>query len=145
MKSIFSILVAILFISIISCQKQSTLNEELSVEDLESVEGMEEAFEKANIYNDSLIWCLENNTNCVQEFIDYCDDIYHEQDGLYESHHNNYSHNNIEDDHHHGAVSNHSHGDSMHDEEEEEELHGHNLENFTMMIELRELHESIYH
>lgn len=151
MKSIFTILVAVLFISIISCQKQSNLNEELSLEDLEATEGMEEAYEKAIIYNDSLIWCLENNSICEEEFLNYCDDIYHEQDGLYEFHHNNYSHNNMEDDHHHGAVSDHHHGNSMnddsgeHNEEEGEENHGHSLENYTMMMDLRELHNSTYH
>ena len=142
MKYTLTLLIGIL--TVYSCQKESTLNKELSDADKLAVEGMETGYETAKLYNDSLVWCNDTSNNCDETFKSYCDSIYHEFDDLYEMHHNNYSHNNMEDDHHHSAMSSHHHGNEEHDEDDEDEHHGHTIESHTMMEELRELHK-IYH
>lgn len=139
---IFASLLSIGFIT--SCHKESDLFTELSAEDELATEGMEEAFETAKLYNDSLIWCDDPNHNCTQTFIDYCDSIFHHHDNEYDTHHNNYSHNNVDDDHHHSAVSQHHHGKIEHHGEDDDEHHGHNQESHNEMNELREHHKP-YH
>jgi hypothetical protein len=129
---------------IVGCQKESELFEELSIEDKLAAEGMEESFEIAKLYNDSLIWCNDTNQTCTQIFIDYCDSIYHSHDEQYNINHDVYSHNNVDDDHHHSAVSQHHHGAIEHHEEDEGEHHGHNQESHNEMNELREYH-LLYH
>tara|TARA_B100000508_G_C11456100_1_gene276813 strand:- start:1662 stop:2072 length:411 start_codon:yes stop_codon:yes gene_type:complete len=129
---------------LISCQKESNLNRELSEADKVALEGMEEGYETAKLYNDSLVWCNNISNNCSKNFKAYCDSIYHEFDDSYEMHHDNYSHNNLEDDHHHSAISEHKHGNDEHGDGEDDDQHGHNIESHYKMEDLRKMHKT-YH
>lgn len=126
----------------VSCEKEGNLNKELSDSDKLAIEGMEEGYEIAKLYNDSLIWCSDTSNNCAPSFKEYCDSIYHVFDNLYEMHHNNYSHNNLEDDHHHSSMSEHHHGNEVH--EEANGVHGHTTESYNLMMLIRESHKP-YH
>jgi hypothetical protein len=141
MKNIMVLLFGLLVI--VSCQKESNLNKELSDSDKLVIEYMEEDYKIAKLYNDSLIWCNDTSNNCASSFTEYCDSIFHVFDDLYEMHHNNYSHNNMEDDHHHSSMSEH-HLENQVREEGNEEHQGHTLESYIMMTILRENHKP-YH
>jgi len=143
MKTIVSIIAIVAMVGILSCQKESDLIAELSPADELASEGMEEAYEAAKLYNDSLVWCDDTNHQCTAMFIDYCDSLFHAHDSSYNDHHANYSHNNVDDDHHHNANSQHHHGQVEHGEDEEEH-HGHNQESHQAMIMLRDFH-GLYH
>ena len=136
-------LTLILALGVVGCQEDSDLAKELSPEDELAAEGMEEAFETAELYNDSLIWC-DTTLSCTPLFINYCDGIFHHHDELFDFHHDNYSHNNVDDDHHHGPVSQHHHGDMVHHDDGGGGHHGHSIHNHEEMNELKEDHKP-YH
>ena len=137
----------------IACDKDDFFDE-IPQSDLIALEGMGEALEHAELYNDSLSLCGTELT-CDEDLIAHYDNEFHHFDGLFSEHHNNYSHNNIGDDHHHDGDRNIRHGwmmndhdDEEHDddEEEDEDEHefGHDLDSYKMMLELREIHESVH-
>jgi len=142
MKTTMLAIAAALLLSY-GCQDETDLFTEHSEADEIATEAMEEAFEGATLYNDSLVHCSETG-NCSDAFIQYCDSLFHEFDEEYDHNHEAYSHNNSSDDHHHGATSEHHHGKIEHHEDEGEEHHGHSIESETEMQHLRELHKN-YH
>jgi hypothetical protein len=145
MKTVYSIFVFISIFAMVSCDKESDLNQELSAADKVAAEGMEEAYESTRVYNDSLVWCDNSGSTCSLEFVNYCDSLYHNFDEEYNYHHNNYSHNNVGDDHHHSAMSMHNHGsNNQHGEGGEEGGHGHSIHGHNEMTELHALHQG-YH
>lgn len=115
--------------------------------DLIALEGMEEAYERALLFNDSLITCSNESMDCDLATITHYDELFHQFEEMFNTHHSNYSHNNIEDDHHHELNRNIRHGSMMnHDEDEDEDEHGyeHNMETFERMMDLIALHEEIH-
>lgn len=141
MKSKFFIpMILIITGMAMSCQKSNSF-QELSPEDILAAEEMEKAYETAKVYNDSLIWCVENNLDCNDEFIAYCDSIVDFNAEQYDFHHGNYSHNNDEDDHDHHGNSNEFH-DGMMGHDDDHAVH--NLESHETMEDLMQNH-SDYH
>ena len=149
MKSITMIFFLSL-IFLIACNKDEFF--EIQPEsDHEALEGMEETYEKALTYNDSLMFCSIDPNICDEETMSHYDDLFHEFDDMFDIHHGEYSHNNVADDHHHegdhnvrhGWISHHDDG-GHHGGEEEEHHYEHNLETLEMMMELREMHELVH-
>ena len=124
----------------LSCQKNNFT--ELSAEDALASEEMEKAYNTAKVYNDSLIWCAENNPDCSDEFIAYCDSIVDSNEEQYDFHHGNYSHNNDEDDHDHHGNSNEGHEGMMDGHNPNHAIH--NLESHEAMEDLMQNHTE-YH
>jgi hypothetical protein len=122
-----------------SCEKNNF--NELSSEDAFAAEEMEKAYNTAKVYNDSLIWCEENNPQCSDEFIAYCDSIVDSNGDQYDFHHGNYSHGNDEDDHDHHGNSNEQH-DGMMGHTPNHSIH--NLESHEAMEDLMQNHDE-YH
>lgn len=142
-NSILLILAAIVVLS--SCNKESDLADALSAEDEVATEGMEAAYGEAKLYNDSLIWCVDTNLACTNDFTAYCDSIFHASDSLYMMHHEDYSHNNMSDDHHHSNVNGHEHGMvEDHEEDPDGDHYEHSIETLEQMQQLRADHTA-YH
>jgi len=134
-----------------ACETEDTLFEVMPQSDIIALEGMDESFNLASIYNDSLAFCADELLECDSETLAHYDDIYHQHDDLFELHHQNYSHNNMDDDHHHEGNNNIMHGDMMghdgdddHDDGDGDHEMGHTMETFEMMMELREHHDEIH-
>ena len=143
------ILLATLFI--IACNKDNDLFEIMPQSDIEALEGMETAYESALAYNDSLILCADNQGTCDPLTIAHYDEQFHQFDDMFNLHHNNYSHNNMGDDHHHEGGNNIRHGwmmgdhdDDGHDDDDDDHEYDHDMDNFEMMNELREMHELVH-
>lgn len=140
-------IVFILSISfIVACQKDNDQFIPMSDSDLAALEGMDEAYEIAFRYNDSLNLCSTNPQNCDSAIVAQYDEYYHHFDEMFNSHHGNYSHNNSCDDHHHqGGNSIHHNGmmDSYHNDGHEHNYE-HNMESLELMIQLREMHEGVH-
>lgn len=149
MKSKYLIFPVIIFL-LFACNKENTLFEVTSENDLIALEGMEEAYERASQYNDSLMLCFNESMDCDLVIQMHFDERFHQFEGQFDMHHANYSHNNTEDDHHHEVNRNIRHGSMMNDHDEEENEneaeHGyeHNMDSFEMMTDLREIHEAIH-
>jgi len=127
---------------LLACNKDNDLFDIMSTSDLAALEGMDEAYDNALLYNDSLQLCSDEPTSCDSVTIAHYDEFFHQFDEMFNFHHGNYSHNNICDDHHHEGVNNVHHNGMMgHDNEHEYE---HNMESLELMMELREIHEGIH-
>lgn len=134
--TIYSVLIILIMAT--ACQKDNF--NELSAADQKAFEDMEEALDKAHLYNDSLVHCNDAGTACSQQYIEYCDSMFHSYVNQWSSHHNNYSHDNDHDDHHHDGHGMHHHGNhNNHDDSE-----GHHEYHHNMMDNLMEDHEP-YH
>lgn len=149
MKSIYLIFPVAIFL-LFACNEENNLFEVTPESDLIALEGMEEAYERASIYNDSLLICFNESMDCDLATQMHYDELFHQFEGQFDAHHANYSHNNLEDDHHHEGGQNIRHGSMMNDHgiggDENEDGHGyeHDVETLEMMMDLRELHEKIH-
>ncbi len=153
MKSKYFILVFSLSF-LFACNKDNDLFEIMQESDLAALEGMDEAYDNALVYNDSLQLCFDDPISCDSVTVAHFDGYFHQFDDMFNLHHENYSHNYIDDDHHHegghnvrhGSMGEHQEEDEHGEEEEGEEEHEyeHNLETLEMMMELREMHEAIH-
>jgi len=141
MKYIYPIFGVIIFL-IFACTKNDNLLDDLSESDLIALELMDEAYNGALLYNDSLRFCYMAPISCDSVTIYHHDKIFHQFDQMFEIHHSNYSHNNVGDDHHHEGEDNIRHGWMMHNDDG----HGyeHNLETWESMMEMREIHEEVH-
>lgn len=149
MKATYLILALGIFI-FFACNKDDDLFKIMPENDLIALEGMDEAYENALLYNDSLLFCSNEPTSCDSATMFYYDNLFHQFDEMFDTHHQNYSHNNVSDDHHHEEGHNIRHGWMMgHDGEEEhneEENHEyeHSMETFELMMHLKEMHDEIH-
>ncbi|MCB9326435.1 MAG: hypothetical protein H6571_22040 [Lewinellaceae bacterium] len=125
---------------LMACNKNK---DSLSEADLIALESMEEAYEKAVQYNESLVLCSDVATACDSITIAQYDELYHQFDSMFDYHHENYSHGNDFDDHRHegGSMINMNNNCCDHGDE-----HGydHNTETNEWMEELRLLHEPVH-
>ena len=64
---------------------------------------MEESFQSARVYNDSLAYCGNMDSLCAPEYVQYCDSMFHHYANEWNRHHNNYSHDRLNSDHHHNG------------------------------------------
>ncbi len=135
-----------------ACNKADDLFDIMPENDLIALEGMDEAYDNALIYNDSLLLCGTDPTTCDAAAIAHFDELFHQFDAMFDDHHENYTHNNMDDDHHHEGGHNVRHGWMMDEHHGEEDEHGdegdheyeHNMETLEMMMELREMHEGVH-
>ena len=139
MKRVNIWLLSIILLSI-SCQKNQSLNDDVSSTDLAAIEGMEKALEVAEQYNDSIFTCIDFNPNCEVEYLDNCDSLFHHYADDYEHHHNAYSHANNGDDHHHEYMNQNHHGNGMHGGQN----NGHSMQSMNQMDSLL-VHHQVYH
>lgn len=143
-RLLISILTIASIVIFIRCEKSNEGTNEISQEDISSIEGMEKSYDLAKQYDDSLLVCLDSNQFCEDGFVEYCDSLFHNYDERYEYHHNNYSHQNGNDDHHHEYMGQNEHGNGMHDGGNNQG-YMHDEESMNAMEELRELHDEHYH
>ncbi len=128
-----------------ACNKEDGLFKVMPETDLIALEGMGEAYENALLYNDSLLICTTGQMNCDEATISHYDELFHQFDEMFDSHHADYSHNNVGDDHHHEDGHSIRHGSMMHhDDGGEEHGYEHNMETTELMMDLREMHEGIH-
>ncbi len=129
-----------------ACNMENHLFEDMPEKDVMALEGMEEAYENALVYNDSLMYCTTGEISCDTDMPFYYDDLFHQFDEMFTLHHNNYSHNNTDDDHHHEQGHNILHGWMMNGHHMDENEHGyeHDIGSFEIMTVLRESHEDIH-
>jgi len=130
-----------------ACNKEEDFFMVIPETDLISLERMNEAYETALLYNDSLLVCSTDRINCDSATVFHYDDLFHQFDEMFDFYHENYSHNNVSDDHHHDGDYNIRHGGMMHHDDGEDhndDEHEHNMENFELMMNLREMHEGIH-
>lgn len=114
--------------------------DKLSKADQEALAGMESAYNNAKAFNDSIVYCSGAGQPCSQEYVEYCDSIFHHYESLWNQHHENYSHDNPHDDHHHDGHGMHQNGSANgHDNEA-----GHHQSQHDLMILLASQHEP-YH
>jgi hypothetical protein len=153
---VFALGIFILF----ACNKDDDLFKIMPESDLIALEGMDEAYEEALHYNDSLMLCVSEPLNCDSATMYHYDELFHQFDEMFDLHHGNYSHHNEADDHHHDGGANIWHGNMMghhnegghnedeggdeHGDEDEHEEYRHNRETFELMMHLRELHDEIH-
>jgi len=133
----------------IACDKDNFFDE-MSESDIVALEEMGEALEHAELYNDSLTLC-GTELICDDDLIAHYDKEFHHFEELFTEYHNGYSHNNIGDDHHHDGDRFIRHGwmmgghdDDDDDGDDDEHEFGHDMDSYEMMLELRELHESVH-
>ena len=127
-----------------ACNMEDDTHVELTEADLIALDGMEEAFESAVLYNDSLHFCSTEPLSCDSTTMLHYDALFHQFDEMFIHHHDNYSHNNNDDDHHHEAGNMIHHGGMTHHDDDEHDEYEHNDETYDMMRELREMHEGIH-
>jgi len=147
MKSKYIILVFGILL-LFACKNEEDHTEELSESDLIALEGMEENYEAALRYNDSLAFCMNGTLDCDSSTMLHYDEMFHQFDDMFNFHHENFSHNNDDDDHHHDDGQTVWHGNMMGHggDPHEDDGHGyeHNNETFEEMMHLRELHDEIH-
>lgn len=146
MKSTY-LLIAFGILLIFACNMEDDHFEITPESDLAALEGMDQAYDRALAYNDSLIVCDSEPNSCDSTSMRHYDEMFHQFDEMFNEHHGNYSHNNVDDDHHHQEGRNVRHGDMMnHDDDHGDESHEyeHNMETFEEMIHLREIHEDVH-
>lgn len=140
-------IVFILSISILfTCQKDSDLIKVMPETDLLALEGMNEAYESALRYNDSLQLCYDDPITYDSVRMTHCDAFYHQFDEKFNFHHGNYSHNNSCDDHHHegGNITHHNGMMNSAHNGEHNHTYQHNMESWELMLQLREMHKSVH-
>jgi len=141
MKTIAAVLIVFLSIGLIACD--TNMEDPLSLDDIAALAGMEAAFTKAKIYNDSLQAYVDNTGVNNDAFCHHYDSVFHHNDSLYGVHHKRYSHQNNGDDHaandwHMGSGWMNGMG-NMHGGMQGSGQHGYNSNNCTMAnIELME-------
>ena len=157
-----TILVSVFSIFLLfACNKEDDLFTVLPESDLVALQGMEDAYDNALMYNDSMLLCTDQPT-CNDAMMMHYDEMFHQFDEMFDMHHGNYSHDNMDDDHHHEGGQNVWHGDMMngHDnhgqdnhgqgnnghDDNDGDGHGyeHNMETFQMMMDLREMHKQVH-
>lgn len=140
MKTSKIVIIAILGLSVglFSCNDDDMHNG-LSQEDLESLNGLREAYTSAASENEDLKISVQQGD---ADGIHLHDSLFHHFKNLYEEHHNNYSHENGHDDHHHDSDGMHmgTNGMNGHDDQD-----GHHAEDHELMDGLMSDHESISH
>lgn len=152
MKSKYLMFIFLGFLVVFACNKEDDLFDMLSESDHEALEGMEEAFEAATRYNDSLTICINDFTSCDSVRMWHYDDMFHQFDEMFDHHHGEYSHNNHDDDHHHndghtiwhGGMMGHGDGHDDGGSDDDEHEYEHNNETFEAMRHLREMHDEIH-
>lgn len=97
----------------VSCQKDQAPNVEISSTDVTAIDGMEKSYTSALQYNDSIFNCMDFDPLCENEYLEYCDNMFHQYADEFENHHNNYSHANSGDDEHHNNMNHNDHGNGM--------------------------------
>ncbi len=80
--------------SFFACHKEDDLFKIIPETDLIALEGMDEAYETALLYNDSLLACSTDPTNCDSATMIHYDELFHQFEEMFDFHHENYSHNN---------------------------------------------------
>lgn len=143
MKSKYVILGLGIFL-LFACNKEDDLFDVMPETDRIALEGMDEAYENALVYNDSLLVCSTEPMSCDSATMIHYDEMFHQFDEMFDFHHANYSHNNVGDDHHHEGDHNIRHGWMMHHNDDEEHGYEHSIETFELMMDLREMHEDIH-
>lgn len=129
---IYSILI---IIAVAGCTKDDY--DKLSAADQEAFEGMEQASNKAQLYNDSLVYCDETSAPCSQAYIEHYDSMLHYYVNQWNYYHNNYNHDNGHCDHYHDGSGMHHHGHHNNHNNDE----GHYEYHHEMMDELINDHE----
>ncbi len=131
-----------------ACNKEDDQFKVISEDDIIALKGMDEAFQAASLYNDSLSMCVNDPIGCDSMTMFYYDEQFHQNDDLFEMHHENYSHNNVGDDHYHDGTNNIQNGGMMHNENDghnnEDHQFEHNQETLGLMMDLREMHDIIH-
>lgn len=140
MKTSKIVIIAILgmFIGLYSCNDDD-MHSELSQADLESLDGLREAYASGVNENESLKISVQKSD---AEGIHLHDSLFHHFENLYEEHHMNYSHENGHDDHHHDTEGMHMGSNVMNGHENQD---GHHAEDHELMDDLMNDHESITH
>lgn len=140
MKTVKLILVAIIGLSIVlySCDNDE-MNNELSQEDLEALNGLRDAYAGAFDANTALKGAVEQND---PDGMHFHDSVFHHFGNLFGEHHANYTHANQHDDHHHDEEGMHmgSNAMNMHSNED-----GHHGDDHELMDDLMSDHEAIQH
>lgn len=127
-----------LIVFIMGCHKDDF--DSLSQTDQEVLVGMIEAYDNAQNYNDSLIFCAGSDHPCSEDYIKYCDSLFHYHENLWYHHHDHYSHDTPHADHYHDGHGMHHHGHcNSHDDSE-----GHHESQHQEMEHLVDEHEP-YH
>lgn len=144
----FKYIVFILSFSfLLACQKDNDVLNQMTESDLVALEGMDEAYEIAFRYNDSLRLCSTVPQNCDSNMMAQYDEYFHHFDEMFNLHHGNYSHNNSCDDHHHEGGNNIHHHNGMmgscHNGAHEH-TYEHNMESLELMMQLRVMHEGFH-
>ncbi len=158
-------IIYLLLVSIIlfACSDSDELYDTYNIEDLQSLEGMSNAIELAEHYNDSLEICHQIPQSCDIASVKHYDEMFHYYEDQYNYHHSNYSHNNVSDDHHHANGQRVRHGWMMGDSHvEDKEVHGdpqdnmhpndneqshgyeHNMQSMDLMNDLIEHHQEVH-
>lgn len=127
-------------ITVASCQKINTEFSSISQQDVIAIEGMEKSYLDAVLYNDSIFYCLDSSLSCENEFIDYCDSLFHHYEDEYNLHHNSYSHLNAGDDHHHEYMNQNHHGNGTMGAQNQ----GHSIQSVNQMDSLLSYHLIIH-
>lgn len=113
------VMLPIVILAFYSCMKNRSFV--LSTADQAAFDGMNDAYELAYAYNDSL------KSSSDSTFIEYCDDMFHEHETNYNHHHGNYNHNEGHSDHgSNGGMMNGCCGGNNHDNDEAHHSYHHN-------------------
>jgi hypothetical protein len=97
MKTIKSILLAGIFVSLFACS--TNVEDIMTADDVAALQAMATAYTNAAEYNDSLASYINNTGITNDETNFYYDDMYHQYDSMFATNHAMYSHNNNGDDH----------------------------------------------
>lgn len=132
----------IILLVAIACKKDENKETEttLSPEEKSVFLDLQSAYQSANNYNDSLIFCHNTANHCPDVFKYHCDSFYHHYDSLFEHYHDSYDHTIEHCDHYHDGYGTHHRGNHHHHNYSE----GHHEHDHELMDELRQQHQ-YYH
>lgn len=120
------------FILMTNCKRKDDIDH-LSSSDQEYFEEMNQAYEQAKVYNDSLIYIQDEakQGEFSSEYREYCDSLFHHHENEWNHHHDQYSHDKKYCDHSHdggmmhGRKSRHQNHDytQSHHQHHHDEMH----------------------
>lgn len=139
-KLLISMLTIASILVFIRCEKNNEGTNEITQEDISAIEGMEKSLFTADQYNDSIFTCLDSSLFCEDEYLNYCDSLFHHYANEYEHHHGLYSHLNEGDDHHHESMGQNHHGNGMMGGQNQ----GHSIQSMNQMDSLLSYHNTFH-
>ena len=125
-----------------SCSKKENSPAVISASEQELLQGMENSYENARLYNDTLENIVQSE---YPEAYDYCDSAYHYFVNSFNSLHSLYPHTNEDADHYHDHMGIHMMDNMMEMMNETPWVNRHHSIEHDMMDELISDHDSMFH